>query len=458
MPSGTHGPARGASFPLSYDMLKRTAAALLTALLAAPPAWSQTTRVSIAAPVSPAPFAAAAALNVVAFSPALAATLTPALVPALAPAVTPRPAVPAPDAAPATPVQILAQAAKQAAAAPESISRLYDSAPAAPDFAELSPVKVPVAPAPWRPTSPLLKPAAAVVNAWRLARHERRLGFLGPNERVTAEEFGMRDTLTAAHESLSKGRLQDALDDLKLFKGNWVDRWYRANSSYRPYQRQGHAYLRFTERAIKLAYERAHARAQDSALVAEARAAAGAGTLLGRRWRATPIQDRDSAHCVHHAMFNAISASVGFLQPLSVQRFIERAGETLDVDKGMSVGALKRWARLLGLGVAESAPPRDDAGWSALLGRGREVLISLRLFHERFKNSPEEAAVNGHDYTMLDHEVYLLGAFDSPSRGARLYMVQDSGSGATDFYTADELSAVASDLQLLETPAPVLLP
>jgi hypothetical protein len=37
-------------------------------------------------------------------------------------------------------------------------------------------------------------------------------------------------------------------------------------------------------------------------------------------------------------------------------------------------------------------------------------------------------------------------------------MVQDSGSGATDFYTAEELSAVASDVQLVTPKAPVALP
>jgi hypothetical protein len=37
-------------------------------------------------------------------------------------------------------------------------------------------------------------------------------------------------------------------------------------------------------------------------------------------------------------------------------------------------------------------------------------------------------------------------------------MVQDSGSGATDFYTAEELTAVASDVQILRTAHAVALP
>ncbi len=39
-----------------------------------------------------------------------------------------------------------------------------------------------------------------------------------------------------------------------------------------------------------------------------------------------------------------------------------------------------------------------------------------------------------------------------------VYMVSDSGSGAADFYTASELTAAASELQLVGTPSPVALP
>ena len=489
-------------------MTRRIASALLAWLLVlAPfPAWSQVGRITLEAPVAPAPSFSAGAINASPLATLAPAALTPSLALALAPLLAAPAAQPLPQAAavqiaPAkavvarvasnddryAPIQVLAQAAKQAALAPEQIGRLYDSAPSAPDLEALSRVKTPDAPVAWTPASSLLKPAAAVVNAWRLSRYEKRLRSRGPEERVTTEELGLQDSLLKAHEAVETHRLQDALDGLiSLFQGREVNSWYRANSAYQPYQLQGHAYSRFIERAVKLAYERAHGRARDEALVAEARAAARSGRLLGHEWRATVIQERDSAHCAHHALFNAIQASVGFVYPLSVHRFIERARQVLnvraetltgrtgaelaalqnglglrlgsDVGEGMGTTSILRWAKLLGLGVSARGPPHGDAQWSSLLGHNREVLLSLRMFHERFKHSPEEADLYGHAYRTLHHEVYLLGAFDSPSRGARVYMVQDSGSGSTDFYTAEELSAVTSDLQIVTTPAPVTLP
>ena len=477
-------------------MPRRTFSALLAAILVlAPfPAWSQVGRVSIEAPVAPTPMLSAGAVTAAGLTPLAPASLTPSLalglIPMLAaPAIPLKEAVLPPaiivqgvraappgmyvvpaksvvrraandDSAAATVAEVLAEAARHAAAKPDELNRLYDAAPAAPDFAVLTPVKPIAAPAAWRPAPLLLKPAAAVVNAWRLSRHEKRLNNLGPSERLTSEERGIQQTLSESHDAISGGRLQNALDGLsKLFQGRDANSWYRANPGFQPYQQKGHEYIRFIERAVKLAYERAHRRSRDAAYVAEARAAARAGSLLGHEWRATAIQDRDSAHCAHHALFNAIQASVGFAYPLSVHRFIERAREMLnvraesltgetgaalaalqaqlgiklgvDVGEGMGTNSITRWAQLLGLGVSERGPPHGDAEWSALLGRGREVLISLRMFHERFKHSPDEAALRGHDYEVLHHEVYLLGAFDSPTLGARLYMVQDSGSGAT---------------------------
>jgi len=490
-------------------MTRRVTSALLAAVLAFAPfrAWAQVGRVAFDAPIAPAPTAAASALGAgvggasAALTPALASSL--ALTPALAaPAAMPLPlpvaaapvakatASPMPAGAAASrvaTVRALARAADRAAAEPETIGALYDSAPAGPDFAALSSVKAPEAPAPWRPASTLLKPAAAAVNSWRAARHEKRLNTLGPSQRVATEELGMREGLSQAHVAISQGRLQDALEGLtSMFTGALANGWYRANSDYQPYQAQGHAYIRFIERAVKLAYERAHGRSRDASLIAEARAAARSGRLLGHEWRITAIQERDSAHCAHHALYNAISASVGFAYPLSIHRFVERARETLnvrpervtslrgaelaaferglgvkfgvDVGEGMGTGSIKKWAQLLGLSFEARGPPRGDAHWSALLGNRREVLISLRMFHERFKHSPQERELHGHDYEILHHEVYLLGAFDSPSRGVRLYMVQDSGSGSTDFYTAEELTAAASELQLVGKPSPVSLP
>ena len=497
------------------------AAFLILALnLTAFPAWSQVGRVTLEIPSSPTP-SVTAALNAAglpllgspaALTPSLA--LTPALsapsaerVPQYQPVAAAQRLTPLATIAPIARVvpastvvrpsvnvdryaaikEVLVRAAASASVEPKTIGRLYDNTPAAPDFEFLATVKTPAPPAPWRPSFLLLKPAAAVLNTVASSRYAKRLAGRLPHERVTTEEMGMQDTLSKAHASILSGRLQDALERLSsLFKGRDANRWYRANTSYLPYQFQGHDYIRFIERAVKLAYERAHSRARDASLIAEARAAARDGSLIGHEWRITQIQDKDSAHCAHHALFNAISASVGFVYPLSVHRFVERARELLnvraesvttargaelaslqnsinlklgvDVGEGMGIESIKKWAKLLGLGVEARGPPATASEWSALIGRGREVMISLRMFHERYKHSPEERALHGHDYEVLHHEVYLLGAFDSRSRGERLYMVQDSGSGATDFYTAEELTAVASDIQILRTAHAVALP
>jgi len=493
-------------------MTRRIVSATLAALLVlAPfPAWAQVGRITLEAPASPAPSAAPGGINGAAFAPPIftpgLATLAPALIPVLAAPAAPQvrqAAAQAASYAPAAPAAVVAridpvprasnenhftplQVLGQAAASPETIGRLFDEAPSAPDLDKLATVKTPEAPAPWRPGSVLLKPAALVVNAVRLSRHGKRLNARMPGERVTTEEMGMQETLMTAHAAIAAGFLQEALEGLtSLFNGRGVAGWYRANPVFQPYQAQGHSYLRFVERAVKLAYERAHARAGDAVLIAEARAAQRMGGLLGHAYRATAIQERDTAHCAHHALFNAISASVGFASSVSVTLFIERArqllntsAETLspgadltalesklgikfgvDVGHGMGPETIGKWAQLLGMGFEARGPPRDDAGWSALLRGGRtEVLVGLRMFHERFKHDEGERALRGHDYRVLHHEVYLLGSFHSPSRGARLYMVQDSGSGATDFYTAEELSAVASDVQLVTPVKPVALP
>lgn len=479
-------------------MTRRTLSAALAALIAlAPfPAWSQVGRIAVEAPLAPAPSAAASAasLSAASFTPALlapTAALAPALAAPAAPHLQALPVFAAPAAAPVAaivPAQtVVRDASNDDSFSPKSLGLLFDGAPAAPDLDRLATVKTPAAPAPWRPASAVLKPAASVVNAWRLSRHEKRLERRGPDERVTTEEHGLGQSLSQAHAALSEGRLQDALEELtRMFQGRDANRWYRANPGHQPYQNQGHEYIRFIERAVKLAYERAHGRARDARLIAEARASARMGSLLGHEWRPTKIQDKDTAHCAHHALFNAITASAGFVYPLSVHRFVERARELLnvraedatgksgaelaaihaslgyklgvDVGQGMGTPSIKRWAQLLGMSFESRGPPRGDAQWSALLRGKGEVMLSLRMFHEKFPHGPEERDIHGHDYRVLHHEVYLLGAFDSPSRGVRLYMVQDSGSGSTDFYTAEELSAVASEIQIVSSPRPVSLP
>jgi len=469
-------------------------------VLAPFPAWSQVGRVTIEAPIAPAPSAAATvALGAASFTPLSPIALMPALAPSLsAPAAQPLPiesvlvaaAAPRASVVPAAVVPatvVSRRASNDDRFSPESLVRLFDGALAAPDLESLATVKTPAAPTPWRSGSAFLKPAASVLNAWRLSRHEKRLDRRGADKRVTTEEHGLGQTLSQAHEAITQGRLQDALEELtRLFKGRDANRWYRANPGHQPYQDKGHEYIRFIERAVKLAYESAHGRARDARLIAEARASARMGSLRGHEWRQTQIQERDSAHCAHHALFNAISASVGFAYPLSVHRFVERARELLnvraeqltgksgaelaaihqrlgyklgvDVGQGMGTNSIKRWAQLLGMSFESRGPPRGDAQWSALLGHGQEVMLSLRMFHEKFPHGPEERELHGHDYQLLNHEVYLLGAFDSPSHGVRLYMLQDSGSGATDFYTAEELSAVVSEIQIVSSPRLIVLP
>jgi len=67
-------------------------------------------------------------------------------------------------------------------------------------------------------------------------------------------------------------------------------------------------------------------------------------------------------------------------------------------------------------------------------------------------------ALRGHDFMVLHHEVYLLGAFDSASRGTRFYLLQDSGSGRTLIATAQELDALTQEVQLLSVSGPVAVP
>jgi hypothetical protein len=473
---------------------------------AAPTAALSGAAAAIAAPS----ILAAPALAALSPVPALASALTPAL--AAAPAASlpafqaPRsadaaPAAPnAPAAAAAAPIQLphdpagrpagavvqLSAVASEAAAA--NAERFFDAAPAPPDFDALTPIRAPQAPARWAPRAALLKPVAAAVNAWRAARHERRMNNLGPNERVTAEEDGLREHLTELHAALAANRPQDVIDVVaRYFATRDSASWYAGNARYLPYRSQAFAYLRFAERAVMNAYLRADARGDDESLVAEARAAARRGAVLGHSWRPTAVQAKDSSHCVQNALFNAIMASVGFTRPTTISDFVAASRAALnreakldrpaareeiealarelnlnfgrrDVGDGMATDALREWTSLLGMKFAAPAPPTNDAGWSALLGPDREVLLSLRMFHPHYFHSPELAALRGHDFMILHHEVYLLGAFDSPSRGARFYMIQDSGSGATLMATAEELTALTQEVQVVGASAPIALP
>lgn len=431
-------------------------------------------------PLMPLPASAPRALDSVAAPPPVPAAHAAAVA---APAIA---TLPAPAAAPTQrAADALERGAALAAEAPSRVGRLYDAAPAGPDFESLSPVKAIPAPQAWTPRSALLKPFAGALNATRRALHDRRLANAPPARRLTLEEMGLRDTLAGAHQALLAGRPQEALEALtKHITGASAKSWFRANSPFDRYREKGLEYYRFAEDAVLRAYGRAYARADDRALAAEARAAALDGSLLGRPYRSTPIQDKNASHCAQHALFNAITASVGFAYPLTVRDFIKNARETLnvrpayagsgrgavelesavgvrfgiDVDEGMDDRTLARYASLLGLKLGVRGPPADEAGWRALVAGREQPLLTFRMVHPRYRLDETARAVEGHDYELLHHAVYLLGAFPSPSRGAWLFMVQDSGSGVTSFHTAEELSALTRDVQLLGASAPVRLP
>ena len=502
----------------------RALATLLLALAPAAPVWAAFARVEvISSAPSAAPSAAVSAAGAVmtAPSPLAGATLV-ALAPSLAvaPALAPAFAAPMlaaqiplePEFPAAAPIALMQPAAKSAAprlrivhdetgrpsativlkaaaeTAPADAGRLFDAAPAAPDFAALSPVRVPEAPVRWTPGTVLLKPVAAVVNAWNASRHQKRLANPSVEERVTTEEHGLRESLSGVHAALTEGRFQDAIAVVTgMFMTRTASTWYAENSGYQPYRSRALDYMRFAERAVLKAYGRAHSRGADAALVAEAQDAARAGRIVGHAWRPTAIQEKDSSLCVQNALFNAISASVGFARPMDIGRFVSASRAALnraasldrpaspeeiaalsnslginlgrrDVGNGMGTDSMAEWTALLGMKLAARAPPRGDAGWSGLLGPGREVLLSLRMFHPKYVHSADLAAMRGHDYMLLHHEVYLLGAFDSPSRGARLYLLQDSGSGRTLMATAEELDALTMETQIVTTAGPVMVP
>lgn len=259
----------------------------------------------------------------------------------------------------------------------------------------------PVAPRAWRPGWSLLKPAAALYNAARRASYERRVLNAGPGQRVTTEEHGLRESLTTIHDALAQRAPQAALSVLtERFETGAAKDWFHANGSFSRYRDQAMEYYRFTERAVRPVFNR-------SAAAERARLEAQLGVTFGR-----------------------------------------------DVGQGMSDKDMSRYASLLGMSLASRAPPSDEAGWLGLLRGPEQPLLTYRMFHPRLRLDGSE----GHDYRVLYHATYLLGAFPSPSRGATLFMVQDSGSGITAFLTAEELTALVKDVQLLAAAAPVRLP
>jgi hypothetical protein len=485
-----------------------TLAALLLALAPAT-GWAAFARIDVV-PSAPAPIAAAAAAVAAAAAP-LAPTLTPGAAPV--PAMTPSLAAPflappisaapelaaapaqiaadvaAPALVPAAPARETAEQTLRAVAKPAAdIGLEFDGRlPAAPDFDALSPVRVPRAPERWTPPSGLLKPVASLVNAINSARHQQRLANPLPGERITSEEHALRETVTDLHAALAAGRYQEAISAIgQYFHTRAASRWYAENPGYSPYRAQAFAYMRFAERAVLASYGRAFRRSGDAELVAEAVAAARSGRILGHGWRPTAIQEKGSSFCVQNSLFNAIAASVGFARPTAIEDLVAASRAAIDrapsldrpataaeiaglsrelgldfgrrdAAQGMDTKSMAEWAKSMGLTLTPAAAPRGDAGWSALFAPGREVLLSLRMFHPRYKHSPEMRSLRGHDFMLLHHEVYLLGAFDSAS-GTRYYLLQDSGSGRTLIADARELDALTSEVQLLSVSGPVTVP
>lgn len=379
-------------------------------------------------------------------------------------------------------------ARETAKAAPDEQGRAFDGAAAPLDFSDLTPVVTVPPAARWTPSSLALKPLAAAFNAASAARRAHRIARLGADGRVTGEELGLRSDLTKIHAALLSGDPQTVVGIVSAhFQTAAARDWYDANPRYGRYRERAFAYFRVAEDAIMASYEDAAARGADPVLVAEARAAARSGRAVGHAWRPTPIQDQDSGHCVQNALYNAIAASAGFASPTTVARFVAASRELLnrqaslsrpatpaqiaavsrefgvslgrrEVGEGMTPRDLVEWAAALGVGLETSQAPRGDAGWSAAFAPGRETLLSLRMFHRRFPLSLVERRERGHEWRVLHHQVYLLGAFDSPSLGRRLYLLQDSGSGETLMATAAELTALTMDRQTVTIAAPVVVP
>ncbi|MEK7858218.1 MAG: hypothetical protein AAB320_03670 [Elusimicrobiota bacterium] len=309
-----------------------------------------------------------------------------------------------------------------------------------------------------------------ILDGWAQKRHERRVMA----RHIPTEELEMRQSLETAHAHLDAGRPQPALD---ILRKDFIDRtaqdWFQANPLFAGYQEQGLAYHRRIEADLLAAHERVQRRGGSGALIDEAKAARAQDALLGHPYRRTELQAKDSGHCVLHAFYNAIDASAGFAFPIDPAGFIAYARRTLnkkvaikdidphraaalerglglqlsfDAGEGMAAGAMRRFAQVLGLSMAERGPPKSEQELLGHLRSGREVMLSLRLFHKN------------HGSALLHHQVYLLGAYPSPSLDRWIYMVQDSGSGATDFYTWRELQDLVRETQVLDLTGPVKTP
>lgn len=386
--------------------------------------------------------------------------------------------------APAAPVLAVSAVALAAPLAPKSPA---DAAPALSAPQVLAAPAASLTAAPAYVAAPAARPSAVrtlFAAAAAALRAPTRAGsaFDSAGASQNAEGRSLERGLEELRSARAEGRAQDALDLARdYFLGERASLWFAQNPHRAAYRQSAQSELRLIEKASLNAYQSAGLRGQNPALVAETRTAAATGQAPGRAWRPTALQRADAGHCALHALYNAVAASSGFAAPTTVDDFIAAARAALDrpaapgavaalaplglsparraVDEGLDGRGLAEWAARLGLTLSTSVPPRTEAGWSALLSPGRETLLAMRFFHSSLPLPADQRATAGHDYRLLNHETYLLGAFDSPSLKKRLFLAQDSGSGTTLMATAEELSLLTQRVEVVGPgPGPVAVP
>lgn len=316
--------------------------------------------------------------------------------------------------------------------------------PAAPDFASLDSRKRLLGP----------RPKGRIAGFMHDRQSKKTLA-----QRLTTEEEGFLESLTQIHDKLAQGETQSALDDIdRLFTNSG---YYRRHEEYSGYHEQAMVYRDHVRVRLEQAHARARARGQSPALVEEARSAP---FILGHEWRPTALQEQDSAHCAFHAFHNAVSASAGFAKNFDVPEMVRWAaaklnrkaliprplsgglrgvGAGVDVNGGLGTAHLEKLSALFGLALEKLGPPESPEQLRRRLSDGKEVLLSLKLFHRKYGGEA------------LGHQVYLLGAYPSRTLGSWVYMVQDSGTGTTDLYTWNELRELVSEVQLIRPLSPL---
>lgn len=295
---------------------------------------------------------------------------------------------------------------------------------------------------------------------WADALAARRQAAQARARPTSVEELSAFESLQQIHAALEGGDKQKAIDVLEsAFSGRDAVGWYARNQDFAQYQAYAAGYYRHVERAMLEDRARAAARGRDAKLIAEARQAERDGTLIGRGHRFTLRQAKGSSSCGFHALCNAGDGDPEELAALAREKLDRRADPAqaeyagrlglkagVAVSRGLDNALLADVARLRGWKLGDVGRVGEEE-LLARLARGERLVLSQRLFH--LSRELEDPV---HDYELLHHAVSVRGAFRSRSAGTRLYIVQDSGTGATDFYTWDELRAHLHDLHRLDLP------